>query len=115
MPKEPDFNQDLELFKLSQLAESYRSDYLTGLGFCFTAIITATVVAVEAGLKLPPWANLVFFVIMAGIILVLFIPIIHFRLTKPYKKKLKRLSERIKKVENRQTIGDFDSILNEKE
>ncbi len=40
---QPKPDKDIELFKLGQLFEAYRNDYVAGVGFYFTATIAILV------------------------------------------------------------------------
>ncbi len=81
---QPKPDKDIELFKLGQLFEAVRNDYLN---------------------------NLIVFLVIALPALGLFAGLITFRISRPYKKKVAHLSNLVKKVERGDPLGDYESMI----
>jgi hypothetical protein len=111
---EPNFNQDLELFKLTQVAEEWRNDYLAGAGFYISALIAVLIFALTYSLNYRPWDNLVAFLILALPAALIFTGLIWFRVSVPYKKRLAHLNGLIKKVQSGNSVPDLEELLRPK-
>jgi uncharacterized membrane protein YesL len=104
-------DKDIELFKLNQLFEAYRNDYLTGVGFYFTAAIAILVYGLGYSISnYRAWDNLVIFLVIALPVLLIFTVVITVRVSKPYTKKVAYLSNLIKKVERGEPLGDYETM-----
>jgi len=109
---QPKPDKDIELFKLGQLFEAVRNDYLTGVGFYFTATIAILVFDLTWSMtNYRAWDNLIVFLVIALPALGLFAGLITFRISRPYKKKVAHLSNLVKKVERGDPLGDYESMI----
>ncbi len=64
---QPKPDKDIELFKLGQLFEAVRNDYLTGVGFYFTATIAILVFDLTWSMtNYRAWDNLIVFLVIAS-------------------------------------------------
>src|SRR5207245_3363089 len=91
---QPKPDKDIKLFKLGQLFEAVRNDYLTGVGFYFTATVAILVFGLTWSMtNYRAWDNLIVFLVIALPALGLFAGLITFRISRPYKKKVTRLSD----------------------
>jgi len=111
---QPNFNQELELFKLNLVAEEWRGSYRDNINSYMTALIA--LLAVELGAVITVelagyfWYGLTIFLVFLVIEGPYFVFLLN-RTGKRYKKKLGKLNELVKKVENGQQLGDFDALM----
>jgi hypothetical protein len=111
---QPNFNQDLELFKLNLVAEEWRGAYRDRINTYMTALIALLAVELTTyiGLDLAGyfWFAISAFVVFLSIEGPYFLILLN-RTGKRYKKKLLKVTDLIKKVENREPLGDFDTLM----
>ncbi len=108
---QPKPDKDIELFKLGQLFEAYRNDYVAGVGFYFTATIAILVFDLTWSMTYyRVWDNLIVFLSIGLPVLAIFAALITFRINRPYKKKVAHLSNLVKKVEHGEPLGDYETM-----
>src|SRR5947208_2010215 len=111
---QPNFNQELELFKVNLVAEEWRGSYRDGINTYMTALIALLAVELTTfiGIDL---AGYFWFALSAFIVfLVIESPYFFFLLYRSgrrYRKKLLKVNELIRKVENEEQLGDFDALM----
>src|SRR5712664_2649241 len=111
---EPEFNQDLELFKINLVAEEWRGSYRDSINIYMTALIALLAVELTTfiGLDLAGyfWFALSAFVVFLVIESPYFFLLIY-RAGRRYRKKLVKVDELIRKVGNREELGDFETLM----
>lgn len=103
--KEPKFDKDIELLKISLVSEEIRTRFYTALGAYFSLMIAIAVAELGFGIQIGA-------VVYIGLIIILlFVARLTFREIKQYKQRFSRFEPLIKNIENGKTNGDLNEIL----
>ena len=111
---QPKFYRDIELLKVSLLAEEWRGDHQGRIGTYMTAYITLLAVELTTfiGLALSGnlWLGFAEFFTAVFLIGVYFAALFR-RAERRYKLKIHEIDKLVKKVQDEEQLGDFDTLM----
>ena len=112
MSQNPKFDKDVELLKISLLAEEWRGVFLMQIGTVLTAFVavSAVLIASEYANQLAPTIAIAAILAIGGVVY----GTSRRSFITPYRKRLESLDSMLKKVLEGDSIGELSDLLKEK-